>query len=159
VKDAELAISATHWHGAELTLTDALLPRWREAIAEGHGDDDVAVTQSAAAHLQRALAAGTHAEIAADRGPHRASTVTTAARAVATLVSDTSGSIERQIGVEDMKTTTLVCGGLPLLASQWPALTTDIELYSSAQHSAKESHDLDVAYRLSRLHPRWAAPS
>jgi 3-hydroxyisobutyrate dehydrogenase len=53
VKDAELAMSAAHRHGTELTLTEALLPRWREAIAEGHGDDDVAaaVTQSAAASL------------------------------------------------------------------------------------------------------------
>ena len=52
-KDAELAMSAAHRHGTELTLTEALLPRWREAIAEGHGDDDVAaaVTQSAVASL------------------------------------------------------------------------------------------------------------
>jgi 3-hydroxyisobutyrate dehydrogenase len=51
VKDAELAISAARRRGAELTLTDALLPRWREAVAEGHGNEDVAavVTQSAAA--------------------------------------------------------------------------------------------------------------
>jgi 3-hydroxyisobutyrate dehydrogenase len=53
VKDAELAMSAAHRHGAELTLSDALLPRWREAIGEGHGDDDVAaaVTQSAVASV------------------------------------------------------------------------------------------------------------
>ena len=51
VKDAELAMSAAYRHGAELTLTEALLPRWREAVVEGHGDEDVAaaVTQSAAA--------------------------------------------------------------------------------------------------------------
>jgi 3-hydroxyisobutyrate dehydrogenase len=51
VKDAELATRAARRHGAELTLTDALLPRWREAVVEGHGDEDVAaaVTQSAAA--------------------------------------------------------------------------------------------------------------
>jgi 3-hydroxyisobutyrate dehydrogenase len=57
VKDAELAISAARRRGAELTLTDALLPRWREAVAEGHGDEDVAavVTQSAA--LRRAARA------------------------------------------------------------------------------------------------------
>jgi 3-hydroxyisobutyrate dehydrogenase len=55
VKDAELATSAARRHGAELALTDALLPRWREAVVEGHGDEDVAavVTQSAAA-LRRA---------------------------------------------------------------------------------------------------------
>ena len=51
VKDAELATSAARRHGAELTLTDALLPRWREAVVDGHGDEDIAaaVTQSAAA--------------------------------------------------------------------------------------------------------------
>jgi 3-hydroxyisobutyrate dehydrogenase len=51
LKDAELAMSAARRHGAELTLTDALLPRWREAIVDGHGDEDVAatITQSAAA--------------------------------------------------------------------------------------------------------------
>ena len=51
VKDAELATSAARRHGAELTLTDALLPRWREAVVEGYGDEDVAaaVTQSAGA--------------------------------------------------------------------------------------------------------------
>jgi len=58
VKDAELATSAARRHGAELALTDALLPRWREAVVEGHGDEDVAavVTQSAAA-LRRATRA------------------------------------------------------------------------------------------------------
>jgi hypothetical protein len=29
-------------NGAELTLTSALLPRWRRAAAPGHADDDVA---------------------------------------------------------------------------------------------------------------------
>jgi 3-hydroxyisobutyrate dehydrogenase len=55
VKDAELAMTAAHRHGAELTLTDALLPHWREAVVEGHGDEDVAaaVTQSAAAYPSR----------------------------------------------------------------------------------------------------------
>src|SRR3954454_15430174 len=33
-RDAELAMSAAPRRGAELTLTEALLPRWREAIAE-----------------------------------------------------------------------------------------------------------------------------
>ncbi|MCW2593179.1 MAG: beta-hydroxyacid dehydrogenase, 3-hydroxyisobutyrate dehydrogenase [Mycobacterium sp.] len=55
VKDAELAMSAADRHGAELTLTGALLPRWREAVVKGYGDDDVAavVTQAVAAHLSR----------------------------------------------------------------------------------------------------------
>jgi 3-hydroxyisobutyrate dehydrogenase len=54
VKDAELAMSAAHRHGAQLPLTGSLLPRWREAVVEGHGDDDVAaaITQSAV-HLSR----------------------------------------------------------------------------------------------------------
>jgi 3-hydroxyisobutyrate dehydrogenase len=58
VKDAELATSAARRYRAELALTDALLPRWREAVVEGHGDEDVAavVTQSAAA-LRRATRA------------------------------------------------------------------------------------------------------
>jgi 3-hydroxyisobutyrate dehydrogenase len=52
VKDAELAMSAADRHGAELPLTGALLPRWRGAVVEGYGDDDVAavVTQAVAAH-------------------------------------------------------------------------------------------------------------
>jgi 3-hydroxyisobutyrate dehydrogenase len=53
VKDAELAISAANRNGVELTLTGALLPRWREVVVEDHGDDDVAavVTHAVAAHL------------------------------------------------------------------------------------------------------------
>jgi len=48
VKDAELAMSAANRHGLELALTAALLPRWRDAVHEGHGNDDVAaaITQS-----------------------------------------------------------------------------------------------------------------
>jgi 3-hydroxyisobutyrate dehydrogenase len=55
VKDAELAMSAANRHGAELALTGALLPRWRDAVDEGHGDDDVAavVTQAVVADLWR----------------------------------------------------------------------------------------------------------
>jgi 3-hydroxyisobutyrate dehydrogenase len=55
VKDAELAMSAAERNGAELTLTGALLSRWREAVLEGHGNDDVAaaITQSTI-HLSRA---------------------------------------------------------------------------------------------------------
>jgi 3-hydroxyisobutyrate dehydrogenase len=48
-KDAELASSAAHQHGVELPLTSALLPLWHDAIAQGHGDDDVASAVTAAA--------------------------------------------------------------------------------------------------------------
>jgi 3-hydroxyisobutyrate dehydrogenase len=48
-KDVELALSAAHRHGVELPLTDALLPRWYQAIAADHGDDDVAAAVTAAA--------------------------------------------------------------------------------------------------------------
>jgi len=41
-KDAALAASAAHDHGLELPLTEALLPRWKQAMAAGHGHDDVA---------------------------------------------------------------------------------------------------------------------
>jgi 3-hydroxyisobutyrate dehydrogenase len=49
IKDAELALTAAHRHGVELPLTNALLPRWYEAIAGDHGDDDVASAITAAA--------------------------------------------------------------------------------------------------------------
>ena len=42
LKDAELAAQAAQASGAKLTLTDALLPRWRDAAASGYADDDVA---------------------------------------------------------------------------------------------------------------------
>jgi 3-hydroxyisobutyrate dehydrogenase len=42
LKDADLAAQAAQASGTELTLTSALLPRWRRAVAAGHGDDDVA---------------------------------------------------------------------------------------------------------------------
>jgi 3-hydroxyisobutyrate dehydrogenase len=42
LKDADLAARAAQASGAELTLTSALLPRWRRAAAAGHADDDVA---------------------------------------------------------------------------------------------------------------------
>jgi 3-hydroxyisobutyrate dehydrogenase len=41
LKDAELAAQAAQATGAELVLTSALLPRWREAAADGHADDDL----------------------------------------------------------------------------------------------------------------------
>ncbi len=48
-KDVELAMSAAHRHGVELPLTAALLPRWHEAMAGDHGDDDVAAAITSAA--------------------------------------------------------------------------------------------------------------
>jgi 3-hydroxyisobutyrate dehydrogenase len=43
LKDADLAAQAAQASGTELTLTNALLPRWRRAAASGHADDDLAV--------------------------------------------------------------------------------------------------------------------
>jgi 3-hydroxyisobutyrate dehydrogenase len=43
LKDADLAAQAARESGAELPLTQALLPRWRRAVADGHAEDDVAV--------------------------------------------------------------------------------------------------------------------
>jgi 3-hydroxyisobutyrate dehydrogenase len=42
LKDAELAVQAAQAAGAQLTLTEALLPRWQHAAAGGHADEDVA---------------------------------------------------------------------------------------------------------------------
>jgi len=42
LKDADLAAQAAQASGAELSLTGALLPRWRRAAASGHADDDLA---------------------------------------------------------------------------------------------------------------------
>jgi 3-hydroxyisobutyrate dehydrogenase len=42
LKDADLAAQAARESGAELPLTQALLPRWRRAAASGHAEDDVA---------------------------------------------------------------------------------------------------------------------
>jgi len=42
IKDAELADQAAQASGATLTLTSALLPRWRDTAAGGHAEDDVA---------------------------------------------------------------------------------------------------------------------
>jgi 3-hydroxyisobutyrate dehydrogenase len=41
LKDAELAAQAARASGATLTLTGALLPRWRQTAASGHADDDL----------------------------------------------------------------------------------------------------------------------
>ena len=40
-KDAGLALDAAEQLGLSLPLTAALAPRWRQAIADGHADDDV----------------------------------------------------------------------------------------------------------------------
>jgi 3-hydroxyisobutyrate dehydrogenase len=42
LKDADLAAQAARETGTELTLTSALLPRWRDTAASGHADDDLA---------------------------------------------------------------------------------------------------------------------
>jgi 3-hydroxyisobutyrate dehydrogenase len=41
-KDAALALDAAHTFGVTLALTEALAPRWRDAIADGHAEEDVA---------------------------------------------------------------------------------------------------------------------
>ena len=41
LKDAELAVGAARDAGANLALTSALLPRWRDTAANGHADDDL----------------------------------------------------------------------------------------------------------------------
>jgi 3-hydroxyisobutyrate dehydrogenase len=48
-KDAALATDAARDTGLEIPLTDALLHRWQEAIALGHGPDDVASAVTASA--------------------------------------------------------------------------------------------------------------
>jgi len=48
-KDATLARDAAREGGLSLPLTAALLPRWQDAIAHGHGDDDVASAVTASA--------------------------------------------------------------------------------------------------------------
>ena len=47
-KDATLAWGAAHDRGLALPVTAALLRRWQDAIAVGHGDDDVAAAITAA---------------------------------------------------------------------------------------------------------------
>jgi 3-hydroxyisobutyrate dehydrogenase len=48
LKDAELAAQAAQATGAILPLTSALLPRWHQAAADGHADDDIAAVYLAA---------------------------------------------------------------------------------------------------------------
>jgi len=42
LKDAGLAVDAAHDSDTRLALTEALLPRWRQAASAGHADDDLA---------------------------------------------------------------------------------------------------------------------
>jgi 3-hydroxyisobutyrate dehydrogenase len=48
-KDAALATDAARAMELEIPLTDALLDRWQDAIALGHGQDDVASAFTASA--------------------------------------------------------------------------------------------------------------
>lgn len=57
-KDAMLARDAAHDAGLSLPLTAALLRRWQDAIALGHGDDDVA--SAVTASTETAAPATTH---------------------------------------------------------------------------------------------------
>jgi len=56
-KDAAFAAEAAHLHGLQLPLTEALLDRWNQAIASGHGRDDVAaiITATAATAVTAAV--------------------------------------------------------------------------------------------------------
>jgi 3-hydroxyisobutyrate dehydrogenase-like beta-hydroxyacid dehydrogenase len=50
-KDVDLALDAAREHDLELPVTQAIAPRWQQAIADGHADDDVsAVIAVAASH-------------------------------------------------------------------------------------------------------------
>jgi 3-hydroxyisobutyrate dehydrogenase len=40
-KDVGLALEAARKHDLELPMTEALVPRWKQAIADGHADDDL----------------------------------------------------------------------------------------------------------------------
>lgn len=54
-KDALLALEAAAKFEVDLPLTEALAPRWREAIAEGHADEDVAAVIAVARADQKPL--------------------------------------------------------------------------------------------------------
>ena len=51
VKDVRLALAAAKDQGLELPLTAALLTRWDEAVAAGHGDNDIASVFTSAERL------------------------------------------------------------------------------------------------------------
>jgi 3-hydroxyisobutyrate dehydrogenase len=52
-KDAALALRAAQLRELQLPLTAALLPRWREAIVDGHGEDDIASAITVAGKMPR----------------------------------------------------------------------------------------------------------
>jgi 3-hydroxyisobutyrate dehydrogenase len=56
-KDVRLALTAAGEQGLELPLTGALVDRWKEAIADGHGDDDVAsvIVEASTSRLARVM--------------------------------------------------------------------------------------------------------
>jgi 3-hydroxyisobutyrate dehydrogenase len=47
IKDADLAVDAAQDSDTELALTQALLPRWREAASAGHADEDLSSVYAA----------------------------------------------------------------------------------------------------------------
>jgi 3-hydroxyisobutyrate dehydrogenase len=47
-KDVGLALDAARAHQLELPVTEALVPRWQQAIADGHADDDLSAVFSVA---------------------------------------------------------------------------------------------------------------
>ncbi len=47
VKDADLAVDAAHDSDMTLALTEALLPRWRQAASAGHAEEDLAAVYAA----------------------------------------------------------------------------------------------------------------
>jgi len=54
-KDVGLALDAAREHDLELPVTEALVPRWEQAIADGHADDDlssVIVAASPSVHVR-----------------------------------------------------------------------------------------------------------
>ncbi len=48
-KDVRLALDAARDHKLELPVTEALVPRWQQAIDAGHADDDISAVIAAAA--------------------------------------------------------------------------------------------------------------
>ncbi len=63
-KDAGLALDAAQQLGLRLPLTAALAPRWQQAIADGHADDDVS-----SAYVQSAPPTPPSAAKATETGP------------------------------------------------------------------------------------------
>jgi 3-hydroxyisobutyrate dehydrogenase len=53
-KDVGLALDAARKRGVELPVTQSLVPRWREAMAGGHGDQDVSAVIAVASPRARA---------------------------------------------------------------------------------------------------------